>query len=361
MLADAAHLVIDAAIFDPTLDISRSADDLTIMAGAVTNIGALTLTLTGDLTNSGTLNVTTGDINVAGDWSNSGTFTPGTGTVTFDGIGVSTISGSTTFYDLACITAGKILTFTRGTTQTVTNELTLTGLVINDTGAGALPKLTLNAGGIQIISDVQVMNNDASGGLQLVARGASTLSNAPNWALVPVPLPWIYYGNAFNVMFLPFLSPWHEIDFTTPEPRFSGCYNRKWTVYNILDLESKPVLSADENRQRFTESRLYRHSDENRFFERSTEPRFYHRSDGDRFYQRSTEPRFYDRSTESRFYRYSDENRFFERSTEPRFYHRSDGERFYQRSTEHRFFHRSDGDRFYQRSTEPRFHSTYVR
>ena len=150
-------IFIDPATFNPTLDMTRTANDLTINTSGVTNIGSRTLTLTGDLINSGTLNVTTGAINVAGNWANSGTFTAGTGTVTFDGIGASIFTGSTTFYNLTCATAGKTLTFTRGTEQVVTHGLTITGtvanpVVINDTGAGALPKLTVTAGATQSIT-----------------------------------------------------------------------------------------------------------------------------------------------------------------------------------------------------------------
>lgn len=126
-------------------------------------------------------------LTVSGNWTNNGTFTPNSGTVTFDGSGASVLNGSTTFYNLTSATAGKILSLTRGTTQTVTNALTLTGtagdpLVLNDTGAGSLPQLNLSGGGVQSITNVNVSENNASG-LSLIARGTSSLSNALNWAL----------------------------------------------------------------------------------------------------------------------------------------------------------------------------------
>ena len=81
------------------------------------------------------------------------------------------------------------MTFTDGTTQTVTHALTLTGtanapVVINDIGGGTTPKLTLNPGAAQDINNVNVTNNDASGGVELVAGGTSTLSGiTTNWLL----------------------------------------------------------------------------------------------------------------------------------------------------------------------------------
>ena len=39
-------------------------------------------------------------LGIGGNWSNSGTFTDQSGTVTFNGSGAQTISGTNTFYDL---------------------------------------------------------------------------------------------------------------------------------------------------------------------------------------------------------------------------------------------------------------------
>ena len=83
------------------------------------------------------------NITVARNWSNLGTFTHGNNTVTFDGTGISTISGDTTFYKLTSITAGKQLTFAASSTQITMNTLTLTG------SAGNLIKLRSSADGTQ--------------------------------------------------------------------------------------------------------------------------------------------------------------------------------------------------------------------
>ena len=69
------------------------------------------------------------DITVSGNWTNNGTLTHNDKAVTFDGSGTSAITGSTSFYDFTCTTAGKTLEFssTSGEVQTVTGTFTLTG------------------------------------------------------------------------------------------------------------------------------------------------------------------------------------------------------------------------------------------
>lgn len=158
--------------------------------------GNTNLTLLTNLSLSGNLTIESGvklkiigakGITIGGNWINNGTYTHGTETVVFNGNNI--ISGSTTFYNLKCTAAGSALTFTRGTEQIVTNSLILAGttaspLAINDTGAGAVPKLTLNSGATQSIANVNVTNNDASGGTQLIAHGTSSLSGTTtNWTI----------------------------------------------------------------------------------------------------------------------------------------------------------------------------------
>ena len=69
----------------------------------------------------------TSSFTIAGDWTNSGTFTHSSGTTTFDGASTSTISDSSNFYNLACITNNKGIVFEAGATTTVSGRLTLTG------------------------------------------------------------------------------------------------------------------------------------------------------------------------------------------------------------------------------------------
>ncbi len=75
------------------------------------------------------MNATSGSFTVSGNWNNSGTFNHKNGTVTFDSAGDSSITGSTTFYDFICTTAGKTLKFdsASGKSQTVSNWFTIYG------------------------------------------------------------------------------------------------------------------------------------------------------------------------------------------------------------------------------------------
>jgi len=190
-------------------------------------------------------------INLSGNWSKANlvTFIPGTGTVTFTGTGTSTIDGSTTFYNLTASTAGKTLTFTRGTEQKVTNNLTLSGVTINATsGAGAVPKLSLQAGATQSINNVTVINNDASAGLQLVAKGSSSLSGTTNWVLGSsstiytwtgaIDTAWDKAGN-WDLGAVPSATDTVIIPAGTPIPALSGSITLKGLTLNgTLDISS---------------------------------------------------------------------------------------------------------------------------
>ncbi len=78
---------------------------------------------------SGSLTSTNGILYVQGSWSNSNTFTHNSGTVQFTTTATATISGSTTFNDFTVsgIGAVKTMTFTAGTTQTISGTWTVTG------------------------------------------------------------------------------------------------------------------------------------------------------------------------------------------------------------------------------------------
>ncbi|MBU1367833.1 MAG: DUF2341 domain-containing protein, partial [Candidatus Omnitrophica bacterium] len=142
-----------------------ASNDLTISAGelqagvysiAVSNnlsnkgkliCGANSITVGANLTNYGTallgssldvegnFSLTSGEFTaptnfyLAGDFTNSGgTFTANSGTVIFDNVSkVSTISGSTAFYNFTCATPGKTLKFEAEKTQTIEGTLTLEG------------------------------------------------------------------------------------------------------------------------------------------------------------------------------------------------------------------------------------------
>ncbi len=107
-------------------------------------------------------------INVSGDWTNNDTFTPGTSTVVLNGAN-QTLSGSTTFRNLTkAVASADTLTFTAGTTQTITGTATLNGasgqlLRLRSSAPGTRWNLNLAAGATKAISYVDVQDSDASG------------------------------------------------------------------------------------------------------------------------------------------------------------------------------------------------------
>jgi len=214
----------------PSLAFSQN---LTVQGGANLSLGTGTIMLNcGDLTvvgalatDSGTIqsirhvniaggNLSNGSglISLSGNWTNSGTFTPGTGSVNIvDGCATTTsmIVGDSTFHSFnASTTAGRTLQPASGSTQTFNQSLTLNGttanhLSVRSSQAGSPANFTLNAGGSQSITGVDVADNNAQGG-EILSPGTPASSNSvdssgnTNWFIkvileaVPVntlPLP----------------------------------------------------------------------------------------------------------------------------------------------------------------------------
>ena len=128
-----------------------------------------TLAATNDLTiTTGTLNAAGFGITVGKNWANTGTFTHGNNTVTFnDATKVSTISGTTTFYNFTSTTPNKAIRFTAGTTQTFTS-FALTGtagnLITIDTDTGASTFTLSDGAGTNQIYYTSVTRSTAGGG-----------------------------------------------------------------------------------------------------------------------------------------------------------------------------------------------------
>jgi len=130
--------------------IIASGATIVIPSGASLTIDAdATLTVNGTLTNNGNLNLSDGITSsatttiegdgsyyVGGNWVNNGTFLPGTSTVTFNGAGVQTISGTslTTFNNLIIDGASA------GTTIAAGARVTVSGSTFNTNG-----KLTIDS------------------------------------------------------------------------------------------------------------------------------------------------------------------------------------------------------------------------
>jgi trimeric autotransporter adhesin len=171
-----------------------------ITAGAITVNGgtfnsasaAGTWDLSGGVTiaSGATLNATSGTFAVGGNWSNSGTFASGSNTVTFDGAGTSEITGSTSFYNFTCTTAGKTLTFTDGTTQTIGNTLTLTGAsgnLITLQGSGTAG-WNITDSGTESVSYVDVSYSTATN--LITAASSKDSGDNINWVFSGTTVTW---------------------------------------------------------------------------------------------------------------------------------------------------------------------------
>ena len=164
----------------------------------LTPTGATTYSLLGDTVFTGSLTISANAtldttlansyrLTVGGDWANSGTFTARSGTVTFDGAGSSTLSGSNTFYDFNCVTAGKTLNFESGSTQTVTGTLTITGasgnlINLRRSGGAGLEQWSIKPQGTVSVSYVDVANSNNTGADQIYAPNSFNSGNNVRWS-----------------------------------------------------------------------------------------------------------------------------------------------------------------------------------
>jgi hypothetical protein len=131
---DSTNLKVQGESCQGSVNNSYTTESLDILSGNTLITDTSEIFTTYDLTLDGTLTSGSGvTYNVAHNWANSGTFTASTSTLNLNGADASTqtISGSTTFYNLTASTAGnssgRTLTFTAGTTQTVSGTWTITG------------------------------------------------------------------------------------------------------------------------------------------------------------------------------------------------------------------------------------------
>jgi len=143
----------------------------------------------GDVTlTAGTFDLDTFTLNVSGNWNKAGafTFTASTGQIILDGGGTTEIDGSTTFYNLSCVTAGQILEFDNTSTQAVTNSFVINGAVGNEVILRSdLPgtRWELDVSGSHTVNMVDVTDSDASAGNTISAfNSIGTLQNNVNWS-----------------------------------------------------------------------------------------------------------------------------------------------------------------------------------
>ncbi|MDO8283313.1 MAG: thrombospondin type 3 repeat-containing protein [Thermodesulfovibrionia bacterium] len=131
---------------------------------------------------------------------NYGEFIAGTSTVNFKGLG-QTITGSMTFYNLSkTVTSTDTLTFDHTATQTITHQLKLQGystanrLALRSDLAGTKFKLTLQAGGSQDLSYLDIKDSNASLGGRLITGSAADPNsldsgNNANWKINDIEGP----------------------------------------------------------------------------------------------------------------------------------------------------------------------------
>jgi hypothetical protein len=195
-LASAADLTLEtgASITLTGADLDLAGGDLAVSGTFDAGTGLVEQVRDLSILSGGALNGESATIQICGDWSNAGTFSAGTSSVSFlDGCGRSSvaISGDTTFFDLEMTTtSGKVYALASGSTQTVSDFLTLSGapgnrLELQSTTPGSEALIDLQGG--QSVSYVNVQDNHAIGNPIGLGADSSSLGNTLGWILVAVP------------------------------------------------------------------------------------------------------------------------------------------------------------------------------
>jgi len=157
-------------------------------SGATFNLPAA-LTVNGTLTQTaGTIGTGAYALNVAGTWAGNGQTVTGSGdgAVVLNGASQS-ISGSTTFYNLTkSVTTADTLTFTAGTTQTVSNTLTLAGAsgqLLSLRSSSTPTQWLINPQGTRTVSylDIKDSNNTNATIFATAGLNCTDSGNNTNW------------------------------------------------------------------------------------------------------------------------------------------------------------------------------------
>jgi len=197
---DSGTILIDSSATTTWLRLGNEYHNLTIQnANGITAYLNGNLTVHGDLTlASGTFATNNYNITLSGNWLNTGgTFLPGSGTVTLSGSG-QLITGSNNFYALTKITATTdTLTFGAGTTQTVSDTLTLQGasatpyfLALRSSTSGTTWNIDPRGEKDISIVDVRDSININSTAIELPGRNINSGNNT-NWTFdttAPTPI-----------------------------------------------------------------------------------------------------------------------------------------------------------------------------
>ena len=164
------------------------------------------LDVNGNLTiTNGTLTTGGNNVTLAGNWSNLGSFTHGNATVTLDGTN-QTVSGSTTFYNLTkSVVTARTLTFEADTTQTITNDLTLTGqsnALLSLHSSSSPTQWKIDPQGTRTLSYLSPQDSNNINSTAIAYDSTFSYgSNLTNWATptaTPTPTPTVVSNNTSN-------------------------------------------------------------------------------------------------------------------------------------------------------------------
>ncbi|OQY26674.1 MAG: hypothetical protein B6244_12980, partial [Candidatus Cloacimonetes bacterium 4572_55] len=162
----------------------------TILFGAANRVASGSLTIDGVLTAPGTGNT----LSIAGDLTNTGTFTHNDGSIILNGTD-QTITGSFTFYDLTkTVAAAATLTFPASATQTIANALTLQGasgqlLSLRSSTPGT--QWDINPQGTRTIGFLDVQDSKNTNATDIDATGSGFVDSGNN-------IKWKFYSWIIN-------------------------------------------------------------------------------------------------------------------------------------------------------------------
>ena len=148
----------------------------------------------------GTLTITSGYfvapnlLQLSGNFTNSGTFNANGGTVLFDNTGTSTITGTTTFFNLSNVTAGSTMEFGANETFIIGNSLTLTGadgnlITLDRSGGSGSDQFSFSVSSAQNVSYVNVSNSQVSGSADINASFSLDTANTDSAETTP---QWVF-------------------------------------------------------------------------------------------------------------------------------------------------------------------------
>lgn len=180
------------------------------LSGSGTKTPAAGLTVNGNFTITGvTFSASSYTHNLKGNLSNAGTITPGTSTINFNGSGTQTISGATTFYNVAFANSGGTVdagayahnvqgNFTNnGTFSANAGEIIFSGAAAQSlSGATTFNKLTMNntSGGLTLSNDIAV-NVELKLNSGQIITGSSKVSIGASAAVTNATSASYVYGN----------------------------------------------------------------------------------------------------------------------------------------------------------------------